>query len=164
MDDVLRHHGIKGQKWGIRRFQNKDGTLTSAGKKRYDNDDGVDEKGDKSHSTKSKVVVGAATGMAFAAGAIITAHVVKKYSGQKVSDLVENASSGKDLLQDILQSTPVAKTPVNCIPIPKAPIGTAPVARTTIPTLQSYDLGPAGFELLMKQNDALLKKMLAELS
>ena len=32
----LYHHGIKGQKWGIRRFQNKDGSLTPAGKKRYD--------------------------------------------------------------------------------------------------------------------------------
>lgn len=31
----LSHHGIKGQRWGIRRFQNKDGTLTSSGKKRY---------------------------------------------------------------------------------------------------------------------------------
>lgn len=31
----LAHHGILGQKWGIRRFQKKDGTLTSAGKKRY---------------------------------------------------------------------------------------------------------------------------------
>lgn len=31
----LTHHGIKGQKWGIRRFQNKDGTLTPKGKKRY---------------------------------------------------------------------------------------------------------------------------------
>ena len=31
----LRHHGIKGQKWGIRRYQNEDGTLTDAGKKRY---------------------------------------------------------------------------------------------------------------------------------
>lgn len=30
----LQHHGIKGQKWGVRRFQNADGTLTSAGKKR----------------------------------------------------------------------------------------------------------------------------------
>lgn len=29
------HHGIKGQKWGIRRFQNPDGTLTPAGKRRY---------------------------------------------------------------------------------------------------------------------------------
>lgn len=31
----LYHHGIKGQKWGIRRFQNPDGTLTSEGKKHY---------------------------------------------------------------------------------------------------------------------------------
>ena len=31
----LYHHGIKGQKWGVRRFQNEDGTLTEAGKKRY---------------------------------------------------------------------------------------------------------------------------------
>lgn len=32
--DELYHHGIKGQKWGVRRYQNKDGTYTSAGKKR----------------------------------------------------------------------------------------------------------------------------------
>lgn len=31
----LAHHGIKGMKWGVRRFQNADGTLTDAGKKRY---------------------------------------------------------------------------------------------------------------------------------
>ena len=30
----LYHHGIKGQKWGVRRFRNADGTLTAAGKKR----------------------------------------------------------------------------------------------------------------------------------
>lgn len=33
-DDELFHHGTKGMKWGIRRFQNKDGSLTAAGKKR----------------------------------------------------------------------------------------------------------------------------------
>lgn len=32
---ALYHHGIKGQKWGIRRFQNEDGTLTDEGKRRY---------------------------------------------------------------------------------------------------------------------------------
>ena len=33
----LRHHGIKGQKWGVRRYQNSDGSLTAAGRKRYGN-------------------------------------------------------------------------------------------------------------------------------
>ena len=38
MDNELYHYGITGQKWGVRRYQNKDGTLTEAGKKRYDRD------------------------------------------------------------------------------------------------------------------------------
>jgi len=33
--NALYHHGIKGQKWGVRRFQNEDGSLTSAGRQRY---------------------------------------------------------------------------------------------------------------------------------
>ena len=36
----LYHHGIKGQKWGVRRFQNADGSLTNAGRSRYLDGDG----------------------------------------------------------------------------------------------------------------------------
>ena len=34
MDNAIYHHGIKGMRWGVRRFQRKDGRLTPAGKKR----------------------------------------------------------------------------------------------------------------------------------
>ena len=37
-DNGLMHCGVLGMKWGVRRYQNKDGTLTDAGKKRYDRD------------------------------------------------------------------------------------------------------------------------------
>ena len=33
----LCHHGVKGQKWGVRRYQYADGTYTPVGKKRYQN-------------------------------------------------------------------------------------------------------------------------------
>lgn len=39
-DEYLAHHGILGQKWGIRRYQNPDGSLTELGKKRYLGSDG----------------------------------------------------------------------------------------------------------------------------
>jgi len=50
-EDTLEHHGIKGQKWGVRNYQYEDGTLTPAGKERYANSTseltGVNKKADR---------------------------------------------------------------------------------------------------------------------
>lgn len=54
-EEMLEHHGIKGQKWGVRRFQNEDGTRTAAGKKREQSrsEDPAHEDYNKAHSGKS---------------------------------------------------------------------------------------------------------------
>lgn len=44
---VLEHHGILGQKWGVRRFQNKDGSLTAEGKKRRNRYGAMDKTDDE---------------------------------------------------------------------------------------------------------------------
>jgi hypothetical protein len=51
-EDELYHHGIKGQRWGIRRYQNPDGSYTSDGKQRY----GLIKKITKKERQKQKVV------------------------------------------------------------------------------------------------------------
>lgn len=49
VDNFIEHHGIKGQKWGVRRFQNEDGSYTKAGRERYN------KKVDKAYNKLSKI-------------------------------------------------------------------------------------------------------------
>lgn len=48
--DEIKHHGIKGQKWGVRRYQNEDGSLTAKGKQRY----GTKENFEREYPQESK--------------------------------------------------------------------------------------------------------------
>lgn len=100
----LHHAGIKGMKWGVRRYQNKDGSLTPAGKKRYDK--WADSKHQPS-SVRSSVLAGvtAATGSKRAANALDKSNAKdaerwKRAKQQKKTSVKENIESEHKGLTD----------------------------------------------------------------
>ena len=88
----LYHFGIKGQKWGIRRYQNEDGTLTALGKERYGTVENM-QKARAEKKAKIKKAAKIAGGVALAGGAALAAnHLMKK----KYSDMLTKASDKRE--------------------------------------------------------------------
>lgn len=80
--DYLEHHGIKGQKWGVRRYQNEDGTLTEEGKKRYGSESDGEKKKGLSDGAKTALKVGAA-----AAATALAVYGVRKLDDKLIKDI-----------------------------------------------------------------------------
>lgn len=101
----LAHHGVKGQKWGVRRFQNRDGSLTANGRKRL----GYAAKSAKSGITgavKKTYAIGKHTavrlktgvGNVFSAGkkaAVASKNAVKKVNDYRIEKKKEKASQSR---------------------------------------------------------------------
>ena len=67
LSNELYHHGILGQKWGVRRFQNPDRSLTPAGKERYRKTSSDNANSEKNYDTAKKIAKAAAIGVGTAA-------------------------------------------------------------------------------------------------
>ena len=96
-ETYLAHHGVKGQKWGVRRYQNEDGSLTPAGKRRYLSGSAQQlvKSAVKTAGTTHKLAtnVGLATHKGATAAGVGT-HKVATKAGLKTHELATKAGKG----------------------------------------------------------------------
>lgn len=97
--NAIYHHGIKGQRWGIRRYQNEDGSLTPLGRKHYGylikqyKKAGMSDKEiEEAIAKRNKIMKGAAIGAGVAAAGI-GAYYLRKHLGGKYLDKTIKAGS-----------------------------------------------------------------------
>lgn len=98
--DYLIHHGIKGQKWGVRRFQDKTGRLTSAGKKRYSEDQQDANQEKKGLTDKQKRAI--KIGVIAATAALVTIGAYKLGKSGKLDGLINRGRKAVDADADAI--------------------------------------------------------------
>ena len=87
-ESYLAHHGILGMKWGIRRYRNRDGTLTNAGKERYSSDGHVNG---LSSERKQQLAKGAKLAAGFAVG-VAAGYAISKSNPAVLNKLISKGS------------------------------------------------------------------------
>lgn len=103
----LYHHGVKGQKWGIRRYQNADGSLTAAGKRRYYGD--APTKADKKEQKAAIKEIGKdrksiAKNSAYLSDREIKDYIARLKLEKELRDLTkENTRKGNEYINNVLK-------------------------------------------------------------
>jgi len=103
MGTELYHHGIHGQKWGVRRFQNLDGTWTPAGKKRYTKE--IKRELEKKHTKEFRAI------MKDDWDAVNDLHKNERALRKKIGDEALNSKEGKEFSK-AKQRIDKRKTPI----------------------------------------------------
>ena len=117
-ENYLEHYGIQGQKWGLRRYQNDDGTLTEAGRLRYggkthvselDEDELDDLHAAREYQHKKKLAIGIGIGVGAAAAITAGATWLARRSQQRTNTLnQQNRKNDRNIAEliDVLDSKP----------------------------------------------------------